>query len=143
MKIVVFGLTITSSWGNGHATLWRGLSRALSRQGHLVVFFEHDTPYYAGNRDLCEMPGGGDLVVYPAWEEVRVKAQAEIADADVAIVTSYCPDGIAAKELVVDDGGPLAVFYDLDSPVTLSRLESGEAVSYIGPGGLGDYDLVL
>lgn len=24
MKIVVFGLTVSSSWGNGHATLWRG-----------------------------------------------------------------------------------------------------------------------
>src|SRR5215216_4716220 len=86
MKIVVFGLTISSSWGNGHATLWRGMCRALSRRGHRVVFFEHDVPYYAANRDVLEVPGGA-LVLYPEWETVRRRAAAEIADADLAMVT--------------------------------------------------------
>ena len=63
MKLVIFGLTISSSWGNGHATLWRGLCRALARRGHTVVFFERDVPYYADNRDLTELPGGA-LVLY-------------------------------------------------------------------------------
>jgi spore maturation protein CgeB len=58
MKIVVFGLTISSSWGNGHATLWRGLCRALASRGHRVVFFERNVSYYAMNRDLHEVPGG-------------------------------------------------------------------------------------
>ena len=58
MKIVVFGLTITSSWGNGHATLWRALCRALVRRGHHITFFERDVPYYASTRDLLEIPGG-------------------------------------------------------------------------------------
>ena len=52
MRIVIFGLTISSSWGNGHATLWRGLCKYLVRSGHSVVFFERDVPYYAGARDL-------------------------------------------------------------------------------------------
>jgi spore maturation protein CgeB len=142
MKIVVFGLTISSSWGNGHATLWRGLCRALARQGHSVVFFEKDVPYYATNRDLFEIPGG-DLVLYESWEDIRQRAAAEIADADVAMVTSYCPDGIAASDLVLDAPRALRVFYDLDTPVTFSRLEAKEPISYIGPRGLGGFDLVL
>src|SRR2546423_4655067 len=91
MKIVVFGLTITSSWGNGHATLWRGLCKALGRRGCHVVFFERDVPYYAGARDVDEVPGG-TLALYPDWESVKARAQRELREADVAIVTSYCPD---------------------------------------------------
>jgi spore maturation protein CgeB len=141
MKIVVFGLTISSSWGNGHATLWRGLSRALARRGHHVVFFERDQPFYAGNRDLFEVPGG-ELVLYGVWDDVRQRAAADVADADVAMVTSYCPDGIAATDVVLA-GRALPVFYDLDTPVTLSRLSRGEGLSYLGPGGLAGFALVL
>ncbi len=142
MKIVVFGLTISSSWGNGHATLWRGLAGALARRGHRVVFFERDAPYYAQNRDLAAIPGG-DLVLYPDWEGVRARAERETADADVAMVTSYCPDGLAATDLVLDAARATRVFYDLDTPVTLARLGRGEATGYIGPRGLADFDLVL
>lgn len=142
MKFVVFGLTISSSWGNGHATLWRGLFRALRRQGHRVVFFEHDQPYYATNRDLFELPGG-ELVLYGDWEDARQQAARAIADADVAIVTSYCPDAIAAGELVLAAHRCLNVFYDLDTPITLSRLDGGERVPYVGTRGLADFDLVL
>jgi spore maturation protein CgeB len=142
MKLVIFGLTLSSSWGNGHATIWRGLCRALHRLGHRVVFFERDVPYYAFNRDLVEMPGT-DLRLYQSWEEVLPQARREVADADAAMVTSYCPDGIAATDLVLDSDGPRRVFYDLDTPVTLARLEAGEPVAYLGPRGLGGFDLVL
>ena len=142
MKIVVFGLTISSSWGNGHATLWRGLCRALARRGHRVAFFEHDVPYYATTRDLFEVPGG-ELVLYADWDEIVPRARRELADADAALVTSYCPHGIAATELVLEAPGALRVFYDLDTPVTLSRLSKGETTSYIGPRGLVGFDLVL
>jgi spore maturation protein CgeB len=141
MKIVVFGLTISSSWGNGHATLWRGLCRALAGQDHRVVFFERDVPYYASARDLCEVPGG-ELVLYADWNEARRQAQRELRDADVAIVTSYCPDGIAAAGLAFEEQA-VSVFYDLDTPVTLAHLGRGEPVSYIGRRGLADFDLVL
>lgn len=142
MKIVVFGLTVSSSWGNGHATLWRGLCRALNRRGHRVVFFEQDVPYYATNRDLFEIPGG-DLVLYETWETALPRAAAEIADADVAMVTSYCPHGIEATDLVLNTPRATRVFYDLDTPVTLSRLQAKETITYIGPHGLGGFDLVL
>jgi spore maturation protein CgeB len=142
MKLVVFGLTISSSWGNGHATIWRGLARALTRRGHRFVFFERDVPYYAGNRDLWEIPGG-ELVLYPDWEEALPAARRHLADADVAMITSYCPDAVAASRLVLDSYAELKTFYDLDTPVTLARLDAGERVDYLPPDGLRGFDLVL
>src|SRR5689334_12375492 len=142
MKIVIFGLAVSSSWGNGHATLWRGLCASLARRGHHVVFFERDVPYYAAHRDLFELPGGR-LVLYPDWGDVVESARRELRDADVGMVTSYCPDGIAASDLVLDSRVSLRVFYDLDAPITLDRLRAGEHVDYIGPHGLRGFDLVL
>lgn len=142
MKLVVFGLTVSSSWGNGHATLWRGLIKALAAQGHRTVFFERDVPYYAGARDCLALPNG-ELVLYSDWRDIALRARAELADADAAIVTSYCPDGIAAGDLVCDSPRALKVFYDLDTPVTLARVARGESLPYLGPRGLTDFDLVL
>jgi spore maturation protein CgeB len=142
MKLVIFGLTYSSSWGNGHATLWRGLCSALSRQGHRVVFFERNTPYYAMNRDVFSLPGG-ELVIYDDWSGVQPRARCEVRDADAAIVTSYCPDALAATDLIFSEERTVSAFYDLDTPVTLSRLRHGDSVSYIGKRGLTDFDLVL
>lgn len=143
MRFAVFGLTISSSWGNGHATLWRGLLRALARRGHRIVFFERDVPFYAAHRDLVTMDGV-DLVLYADWPTARSRAARAVGDCDVAIVTSYCPDAIDATDLVVHaPGSLLRVFYDLDAPVTLSRLREGLPVEYIGRRGLSDFDLVL
>jgi spore maturation protein CgeB len=140
--MVIFGLSVSSSWGNGHATLWRGLIRALSRRGWTIVFFERDVPYYAGARDLDKLENG-QLVLYPDWAEVRPAAQREVSDADVAIVTSYCPDAIGATELILQAPAGLRVFYDLDTPVTLAHVRRGKLPAYIGPDGLSGFDLVL
>src|SRR5690625_1954230 len=142
VKFVLFGLTVSSSWGNGHATLWRGLIRALVAHGHEVTFFERDQPFYALNRDLHELPGAR-LVLYPDWETVHAEAAAEVARADIALVTSYCPDGPAASELIFETAPAQTVFYDMDTPVTLATLDAGERVAYLPPQGLGDFDLVL
>jgi spore maturation protein CgeB len=142
MKLVIFGLTISSSWGNGHATLWRGLCRALANRGHTIVFFERDVPYYASHRDLSDWRDG-ELCLFPEWSDVLPLARRHLADADVAMVTSYCPDGIEATQLVLDSPARMKVFYDLDTPVTLEALHAGRELRYIGPRGLGDFDLVL
>ncbi len=142
MKIVVFGLAITSSWGNGHATLWRGLCRALHGRGHHVTFFERDTPYYSSHRDFSRADHA-EIVLYEDWRHALPRARRHVDDADAVIVTSYCPDGIAASELAHASRARLRVFYDMDTPVTLSRLEQGESLPYIGPRGLRDFDLVL
>ncbi|HET8547285.1 MAG TPA: glycosyltransferase [Bryobacteraceae bacterium] len=142
MKIVIFGLSVSSSWGNGHATLWRGLCSALHGMGHRVVFFERDVPYYASHRDLHELHGG-ELVLYRDWSDAAARAQIHLSEGDAAMVTSFCPDGVAASELILASPVPLRVFYDLDTPVTLAKLDAGEELSWIGPRGLRDFDLVL
>ena len=140
-KIVIFGLTVSSSWGNGHATLWRALLRSLTSGGHEVTFFERDVPYYASTRDLHE-GAGYELVLYRDWSEALPLAESALAVADVAMVTSYCPDARAATELIASK--PLLhVFYDLDTPVTLDRLDRGEEVEYLPHDGFSRFDLVL
>ncbi len=141
MKLVIFGLTISSSWGNGHATLWRALCSALVARGHRIVFFERDVPYYAEHRDLWSMHGV-DLRLYADWASVCDSARHDVEDADASMVTSYCVDAIEATELVTASAR-LSVFYDLDTPVTLDSLRGPGGVAYIGPRGLQDFDLVL
>src|SRR5689334_15055215 len=128
MKIVVFGLSISSAWGNGHATLLRGLFRALHGSGHEIHFFERDVPYYASHRDAVYLPYV-DLHLYSEWNEVSKFAEKLVSEADVGVVTSYCPDGVQASRLVVD-ARSRKVFYDMDTPVTLERLGRGDAVPY-------------
>ncbi len=141
MKIVIFGLSVSSSWGNGHATLWRGLCKALAKRSHDVVFFERDTPYYRDHRDLDVLPGC-DLRIYDDWRSVQTLASQQLREADVGIITSYCPDAMAAgNELLASDC--IRAFYDLDTPVTLLTLEKAGGVDYLGPRRLQDFDLVF
>src|SRR5689334_9003046 len=140
MRLVIFGLTVSSAWGNGHATLWRSLIDALDRAGHRIVFYERDVPYYRAHRDLPALAGNAKLRLYRTWADVREEAEREVAEADTAIVTSYCPDGRSACELVLASRAQ-RVFYDMDTPVTLARLENGEDVPYVPADGLGAFDL--
>ncbi len=143
MRITIFGLSVSSTWGNGHATLWRGLIRALTADGHQIAFFERDVPYYAAHRDLLTLPDGARLVLYRDWEEAASAARAALAASDVGVVTSYCPDALEAEDLLCESRGIARCFYDLDTPVTLSRLARGESVPYVGPHELRRYDLAL
>jgi spore maturation protein CgeB len=142
MKLVIFGLTVSSSWGNGHAALLRGLCRALAERGHVIIFFERDVPYYREHRDLVNWRQG-ELILFNDWPSVRAAAEQHVTSADAAIITSYCPDALAATDLVLDSATPMKVFYDLDTSVTLDGLRNGGIVDYLGPRGLGEFDLVL
>jgi spore maturation protein CgeB len=141
MRLVVFGLSVSSSWGNGHATLWRGLVHALARKGHSVLFYERDVPYYAAHRDCFGLPNG-ELHLYGDFAGIRAHAAAALREADVGMVTSYCPDALPASELVCELARTSA-FYDLDSPITLDRVRRRLPVDYIGPHGLRPFDVVL
>lgn len=143
MHIVIFGLSISSSWGNGHATLWRSLVKSMLGRGHTVTFYERDVPYYANTRDLWELPTGGKLRLYEELDEIRAEVRAELGHADLALCTSYCADGPAACDLILESRAEVKAFYDLDTPVTLDGLSSGKAIDYIPRRGLGDFDLVL
>jgi len=95
MRLVVFGLSITSSGAT--ATQRSGRPHPGSRAARLQRdLFERDEPYYAANRDLQAIPGA-ENVIYEQWSDVRARAAAAIRQADAAIVTSYCHDGIAAQ----------------------------------------------
>ncbi len=143
MRIVIFGLTISSSWGNGHATLWRSLVKAMLRRGHTVVFYEKNVPYYAAARDLNELPNGAALRLYGELNDVTAAAAADLDDADLALCTSYCPDGPEACELLLSSRAAIKGFYDLDTPVTLASFETERGVAYLPRRGLQDFDLVL
>jgi spore maturation protein CgeB len=125
VKIVICGLAITSSWGNGHATTYRALVRALDARGHKVVFFERDLEWYASNRDMPEPPFCR-VHIYERWQDVRPLLRRELAEADVAIVGSYFPDGTAAVTEVLDSTVPVKAFYDIDTPITISKMQSGD-----------------
>ncbi len=143
MNIAIFGLALSSSWGNGHATLWRGLVRALAELGHRVAFFEKDVPYYAEHRDGWPLPDGVTLTLYRSLDEDWPRMERVLRDADAAIVTSYCPEGARVCARVLAAGVPFTCFYDLDTPVTLDALDRGETVGYLPDEGLGGFDLVL
>jgi spore maturation protein CgeB len=141
VKITVFGLTISSSWGNGHATPYRAIFRALDRMGHQVHFFEKDVPYYHSRRDF-ETCDYCDLILYPEWAQVRDVALEIAGESDVVMTASYVPDGQRISDEILDLNGPLHVFYDLDTPVTLSNLQKGH-VDYLRRDQIPAFDLVL
>lgn len=143
MHLVIFGLTISSSWGNGHATLWRALVRALAARGHTVTFYERDVPYYASTRDRWSPPEGASLLLYGSLAEIREHARRDVDAADLALCTSFCPDGPAVARLILDSRAAIRAFYDLDTPVTLDAMRGGEPVAYLPAEGLSGFDLVL
>ncbi|MDP9095328.1 MAG: glycosyltransferase [Pseudomonadota bacterium] len=141
LRIVILGLTITSSWGNGHATTYRGLVRGLSRRGHQVLFLERDKPWYAENRDLAAPPYG-ETALYDSLDALKSKWAQAIASADLVIVGSYVPEGIEAGRIVQSLARGVTAFYDIDTPVTLSALETGSC-DYLAADILRRFDLYL
>ena len=130
MKIVIFGLSITSAWGNGHATTFRSLARALHARGHRIIFFEKDLEWYASNRDL-PAPPFCEVRIFQDWIAVLPDARREIHNCDVALVGSYFPDGIRAINEVLDSAAPVKAFYDIDTPVTVAQLQDSGATDYL------------
>ncbi len=141
LNIVILGLSITSSWGNGHATVYRSLVRALTRRGHPVLFLERDVPWYAANRDLPDPPFGR-TELYQSVDELQQRYEATIRSADLVIVGSYVPDGVTIGQWVCRNTEGVAAFYDIDTPVTLAKLRRGDH-EYLTPELIRDYHLYL
>ena len=130
MKVVIYGLAITSSWGNGHATTYRSLCKSLARRGHQIHFVEKNLEWFRDNRDLPH-PEFCTVHLYADWNESARKLIRVSKDADAIVVGSYFPDAIAAAdELRASGFGPL-IFYDIDTPITIARLRSGARTEYI------------
>lgn len=141
MKFTFFGLTISSSWGNGHATPYRALLRALARMGHKIHFFEKDVEYYRSRRDF-ESCDYCRLILYEDWDSIRHQALKEAEASDAVITASYLPEGQRINDEVLELAHPLRVYYDLDTPITLSNLDSG-IVRYLRRDQIPAFDLVL
>jgi spore maturation protein CgeB len=142
MRIVICGLSITSSWGNGHATTYRALVRELAEQGHDILFLERDQKWYADNRDLPK-PNFCELGLYGSVEEFKDRFTEELITADVVIVGSFVPNGIEIGEYVVKTSSGLTAFYDIDTPVTIARLNEKFKNHYINRELISRYHLYL
>lgn len=141
MRIVVLGLSITSSWGNGHATTYRGLVRALAARGHEVLFLERDVPWYASHRDLPRPPYGR-TVLYDGLDALIERHERAVRRADLVVVGSFVPDGIAVAEWVTATAECTTAFYDIDTPITLARVEAGDC-AYLSADLVPRFDLYL
>jgi spore maturation protein CgeB len=141
LKLVVLGLSLASSWGNGHATTYRALLKAFAARGHDILFLERETPWYGGdNRDLadpdfCRLAFYRDLADLERW-------RGEVKAADAVIVGSYVPEGVAVGRWAQNVSDGVVAFYDIDTPVTLAKLEAGDH-EYLTPELIRGYDLYL
>jgi spore maturation protein CgeB len=141
LSLVVLGLSITSSWGNGHATTYRALVREFTARGHDVLFLERDQPWYAENRDMPQPPHGR-TELYRSLPELRDRFAGAVRAADAVILGSYVPEGIAVGDWVLAEARRVTAFYDIDTPVTLAQLERGTC-DYLAPGQIARFDLYL
>ncbi len=141
MRIVVLGLSITSSWGNGHATTYRALLRELARAGHDIIFLERDQPWYAANRDL-PAPAFCETQIYRSTAELKRRFSPEVREADCVIVGSFVPNGIAIAEWVTAMANGVTAFYDIDTPVTLAGLARDQC-AYLSRALVPRFDLYL
>ena len=141
MKFVIIGLSVTSSWGNGHATTYRALLKELKALGHDILFLEKDVPYYAGNRDMPN-PEFCKLGLYKTNEKLKEGYASEVAEADVVIVGSYVQQGVEVGSWAIETAKGITAYYDIDTPVTLAKLERKD-YEYIDPDLISKYDLFL
>lgn len=138
MRLVVLGLSLSSSWGNGHATTFRALLKAFAARGHHILFLERDVPWYRENRDVtdpayCRLEYYADLDGLTRW-------RGEIAAADAVMVGSYVPEGVAVARFVQHHADGVTAFYDIDTPVTLAKLARGD-FEYLSPESIPGYDV--
>lgn len=141
MKVTILGLTITSAWGNGHATGYRALARALTRGGDQVTFLERDMPWYAEHRDLPHPPGC-ETHLYGSVAELRRSFTAVLRDADLVIVGSFVPEGVEVASWALDQARGVVAFYDIDTPITIGKLRAGDA-EYLSAELVARFDLYL
>ena len=125
LRIVFLGLSITSSWGNGHATTYRALVAQLSARGHEVLFLERDVPWYAAHRDLPEPPYCR-TELYRDRSDLARRFEEEVREADLVVVGSFVPEGATVGRWVVQTATGVIAFYDIDTPVTLAQLARRE-----------------
>jgi spore maturation protein CgeB len=142
MKVVIFGLTITSAWGNGHATTYRSLVKALAARGHRILFIEKDVEWYRDNRDLPK-PAFCSVETYKDWDASGNVLVNSCADADAIVIGSYFQDAIVTTRALLEAGHGPIIFYDIDTPVTLAALRATGSTEYIDSSLISYFDCYL
>jgi spore maturation protein CgeB len=141
VNIVVLGLSLTSAWGNGHASTYRCLLRALHARGHDILFLERDVPWYAAHRDATSFDYAA-IELYGSRAELAARFLAPIASADLVMVGSYVPEGAEVIDLVLREARGTRAFYDIDTPVTLGLLARGDE-THLRRSQVAGFDLYL
>lgn len=123
MNIAIFGLSLSSSWGNGHAVTYRSLIKGLHTEGHTVHFFERDADWYRFHRDLSEWPYC-QLHFYRDLSDLA-SFHATLQSADAIIIGTYVRDAGLLFRIMRDFHSPVLALYDIDTPITLADLRAG------------------
>jgi spore maturation protein CgeB len=141
LNIVVFGLSITSSWGNGHAVTYRALLKALAARGHTITFIERDVPWYRDHRDLNSAPYC-KIELYSELRDIPARFGSLIAEADMVILGSFVPEGAILGDWITSAAEGVTAFYDIDTPFTLEALRN-RSIDYLTPNLIPRFDLYL
>ncbi|MFL5860952.1 MAG: glycosyltransferase [Solirubrobacteraceae bacterium] len=143
LQFAFFGSSLVSAYWNGACTYYRGLIRALHARGHRVTFYEPHAYERQEHRDIPDPPYA-DVVVYEPDTADAVRALvSDAAAADVVVKTSGVGvyDDVLEAAVLERSDAALRVFWDVDAPATLGRMEAnpGDSLRALIP----EYDLVL
>jgi spore maturation protein CgeB len=141
LDILIFGLSMSSSWGNRHAAHYRTLTQSLARSGHRVQFLERTVPWFAAHCDLPPDAGAG-CFLYSSVEEAQQRFAARVREADVVMLGSFVPDGARLADWILDECSGVTAFYDMDTLMTLAQLSEG-VFGYLSPRQIPEFDLYL
>jgi spore maturation protein CgeB len=142
VRIAFFGSSLVSAYWNGAATYYRGLIKELHRRGHAVTFFEPDAFDRQAHRDVADPPWA-EVVIYAPTEDAAYAAVGRAGESDVVVKASGVGlfDNLLAEAVLDRRSGGLVVYWDVDAPATLARLQQDEEDHFRAL--VPRYDLVL
>jgi len=143
LNIAFFGSSIVSAYWNGAATYYRGIVKALSAMGHNVTFYEPDIYERQQHRDIDD-PDYCNVVIYDSNETELMHLLKQASTADVIIKASGVGayDGLLEREVAqLSNAGNLVIFWDVDAPATLDRIENDPSDEFIAL--IPRYDYIL
>lgn len=147
LDIAFFGSSLVSSYWNGAATYYRGIIRALAERGHRITFYEPDALQRQQHRDM-EDPPWARVVVYSPDEAGASQALEDAQQADVIIKASgvgvldeWLEQAVLQHRNRHSRASSLRIFWDVDAPATLERLDQNPADPFHAL--IPQYDLIL
>jgi spore maturation protein CgeB len=143
MKIAFFGSSLVSAYWNGAATYYRGILKALHQRGHSITFYEPDAYERQKHRDIPD-PGWARVFVYESTEQGLQSALDDALNANITVKASgvgVFDDLLEAAVLDQRTPNSRVVFWDVDAPVTLDRVQNNPNDAFLPL--IPQYDLIL